>query len=182
MPPRAKGKASKTKAPPLSVAADGVPVLHTDAIIVEDPPSAPPSEASPSSTQPNNKQKKKVPASEKKTKADTPKKKECNRGKVALKMYWEEVSSLAPQGTDVDAWKDALSGVRKIAIAQLKQKGALTIPGLCSLRVYDVKGRDAGQTRLFGQMVDVKARPPYKKVVAKCARSLIDSVVKEINK
>ena len=171
MPPRAKGKASKTKAP----------VLHTDAIIVEDPPSAPPSEASPSSTQPNKKQKK-VPVSEKKTKADTLKKKEYNRGKVALKKYWEEFSTLAPQGTDVDAWKDALSGVRKIAIAQLKQKGALTIPGLCSLRVYDVKGRDAGQTRLFGQMVDVKARPPYKKVVAKCARSLIDSVVKEINK
>ena len=176
MGPRAKGKASKASSP-----LPAVPLLPTDAIIVEDPPSAP-SEVSPPSTQPPSKKAKKVSASEKNAKADTLKKKEYIRGRVALKKYWEDFSSLAPQGTDVDALKDALSGVRKIAVAQLKQKGAFTIPGLCSLRVQDVKGRDAGQTRLFGQMVDVKARPPYKKVVTKCARCLIDSVVKEINK
>ena len=171
MGPRAKGKASKTSSP-----LSAVRLLPTEAITVEDPPSAP-SEVSPP-TQPSKKAK--VSSSEKKAKAD--KKKEYNRGKVALKKYWDEFSDLAPQGTDVDALKDALSGVRKIAVAQLKQKGAFTIPGLCSLRVQDVKGREAGQTRLFGKMVDAKARPPYKKVIAKCARCLIDSVVKEINK
>ena len=50
------------------------------------------------------------------------------------------------------------------------------------LRLHDVKGRDAGQTKLFGRLIDVKARPPYKKVIAKCARSVIDSVVKDIKK
>ena len=174
MGPRAKGKASKTSSP-----LSAVRLLPTEAIAVEDRPAAP-SEVSPPSTQPPSNTAKKVRVSEK-AKADTLKKKEYNRGKVALKKYWDEFSYLAPQGTDVDALKDALSGVRKIAVAQLKQKGAFTIPGLCSLRVQDVKGREAGQTRLFGKMVDAKARPPYKKVIAKCARCLIDSVVKEIN-
>ena len=50
------------------------------------------------------------------------------------------------------------------------------------MRVRHVKGRDAGSTKLFGKPVDVKARPPHKKVLAKCTRCLAESIMKETNK
>ena len=83
MGPRAKGKAAKTSSPLSTVRS-----LPTGAIIVEHPPS----EVSPPSTQPSKKAK--VSSSEKAT-ADTLKKKEYNRGKVALKKYWDEFSNLS---------------------------------------------------------------------------------------
>ena len=41
---------------------------------------------------------------------------------------------------------------------------------------------EAGKVKLFGQPVDVKARPPHKKLLAKVTRCLTDSVVQETNK
>jgi hypothetical protein len=98
-----------------------------------------------------------------------------------MKKCWDGIANLAPD-TNIDAMKYALSGMRKIAVAQLKQKGSFTVPGICSLRVLAKPGRDAGKGRLFGKPVDVKARPPYKRVLAKSTRCFADSVVKEINK
>ncbi len=82
MGPRAKGKASKTSSP-----LSAVRLLPTEAIAVEDPASAP-SEVSPPSAQPPRKKAKKVSVSEK-AKADTLKKKEYIRGRVAAKECWE---------------------------------------------------------------------------------------------
>jgi len=180
MAPRVKGRSSKASAPP-SVAANPAPVLSADVVIVEAPPSAP--SESPPPTQPNKKQKK---VSAKKATLEKGgvkvKKEDYNRGRVAMQKTWDGIAHLAPQGTDIHAMKHALSDMRKIAVAQLKQKGSFTLPGICSLRVLAKPGRDAGKTRLFGKLVDAKARPPYKKVYAKSTRCLADSVVKETNK
>ncbi len=78
--------------------------------------------------------------------------------------------------------EDTLSGIRKIGVAQLKRKGSFAIPGLSLLRVHDVKGRGACQTKLFGNWSTLKLGLHIKEAIAKCARCVVDSAVKEISK
>ena len=190
---RAKGRAAAApRTSPLADVDNPAPALSNAAITVEDPPStSAPSEDG----QPAKKKQKKAVSGNKAEKTtavaepDKPrqsKKKEgiqYERGTALVKKYWEEViPSLAPKDTDIETLKNALSTMRKITVSQLKKKGEFTIHGICSIRVVHRKGRDAGKMQLFGQPIDVKARPPHKKLVLKTARCLQDSVCKEINK
>ena len=190
---RAKGKAAAKSRTTPTAAIDGpLPEMLTAAIPVEDPPSA--SAPSSEDTEQSKKKQKKV-ANEKRAektstvaeldKSDRPKNKDgapYERGTALLKKYWEgEIPSLVPKDTDIDTLKNAVSTMRKVAISELEKKGAFTIHGICSIRVVHRKGRDAGRLQLFGQPVDVKARPPHKKLLVKSARCLQDSVCKEMN-
>ena len=71
--------------------------------------------------------------------------------------------------------------LRKIAISDLKKKEVFKIHGLCEMRVRHLKGRPPKKSTCFGKDIEMKAKPPRKRVYAKVVKDLSDCVVKEVN-
>ena len=69
----------------------------------------------------------------------------------------------------------------RIAITELKKKDVFKIHGLCEMRVRHLKGRVATKSTCFGKDIEMKAKPPMKRVYAKVVKDLSDCVVKEGN-
>ena len=172
MAPRAKGKAAAAKAknPPPEVGADKNESPLTYAITVPEDDTA----ASEATTQTSKKPKK-----VKKDKTEDGEK-EPLRGKAALKAYWEGLARLVPD-MPTETWKKTIEQIKKVAIVQLKQTGSFKLHGICEFCVRQRKGREAKKSLLFGKEITMKAKPPSKRVYAKCPKQFSDRIVKEIN-
>ena len=166
--PAAKGKAEKPVLPPGDVIT--VPVNEDG---------SPPPEST-TSTQTSKKQKTTKDIKEK-TNGGNEDPKPYVRGKAALKVYWDELANVFPSGPDADTLKQAVQHLRKIAITELKKKDVFKIHGLCEMRVRHIKGRVATKSTCFGKDIEMKAKPPRKRVYAKVVKDLSDCVVKEMN-
>jgi len=185
---RTKGKAAVSNAPP----PDKPEVITVP--VEED--SSPPSEVTPQTTRKrkqtatNEEKVKATKGSEKKAnvkksdnqeKANTEEEKPYVRGKAALNAYWDELASIVPGGPDVATLKQTVQHLRKVAVVELKKKGAFKVHGLFEMRTRHLKGRAPKKAKCFGKEIEMKAKPPRQRVYGKVPKALSDCVVKGVN-
>ena len=51
--------------------------------------------------------------------------------------------------------------------------------GVCEMRIRNLKGRPPTKGLCFGKKIEMKEKPPTKRVYAKCLKDLSDCVIKE---
>ena len=69
------------------------------------------------------------------------------------------------------------SRLAEVAAEEVRDTGKFTVPGVCRVRTRSAPARDAGERRLFGKTVHVKARPATTSVRASVVKGFKDAVL-----